>query len=170
MVPISPPILEASAKRAGELEVSSAKPNDAYWSQTVHLAPGWYHFTASVRAEGIPQNSSGANISILEDGITSPHLRGTTDWQTVGFYLKVGDPGADVVLACRLGGFASLNTGKAFCRDLQAVKVEAPPASAEAAFKYDLDTIRHPLGTAAARARLRLGVTAAARSRWCWSC
>jgi hypothetical protein len=129
-----------------ELEVSSAKPNDAYWSQTVHLGPGWYHFTANIRAQGIPTNSSGANISVVEDGITSPHLRGTTDWQPVGFYLKVGDPGADVVLACRLGGFASLNTGKAFCRDLQAVKVDAPPASADAAFKYDLDTIRHPLG------------------------
>jgi len=130
-----------------ELEVSSKQPNDAYWAQTVHLGPGWYHFTANVRAEGIPQNSSGANISILEDGITSPHLRGTTDWQTLGFYLKVGDPGADVDLACRLGGFASLNTGKASCRNLQAVKVDAPPASADAAFKYDLDTIRHPLGT-----------------------
>ena len=133
-----------SPSAPSQLEVSSAKANDAYWAQTIHLAPGWYHFMASVRAEDIPQNSSGANISILEDGITSPHLRGTTDWQTIGFYLKVGDPGAEVALACRLGGFASLNTGKAFCRDLRAVKIDAPPANAEAAFKYDLDVIRHP--------------------------
>jgi len=127
-----------------ELEVSSAKANDAYWAQTVHLGPGWYHFTANVRAEAIPQTSSGANISVLEDGITSPHLRGTTDWQTIGFYLKVGEPGADVDFACRLGGFSSLNIGKAVCRNLQAVKIEAPPANAEATFKYDLDAIRRP--------------------------
>lgn len=139
-----------------ELEVSSTKANDAYWAQTVHLAPGWYHFTASVRAEAIPQNSSGANISILEDGITSPHLRGTSDWQTIGFYLKVGDSGAEVALACRLGGFASLNTGKAFCRDLRAVKIDAPPANAEAAFKYDLDVIRHPAGMPQAAAKTSL--------------
>ena len=132
--------------KASELKVSSTKANDAYWAQDIHLAPGWYHFTASVRAEGIPQESSGANISILEDGITSPHLRGTVDWQTTGFYLKVGDPGADVSLACRLGGFSSLNTGKAFCRDLRAIKIDAPPANADAAFTYDLDLIRHPAG------------------------
>ncbi len=127
---------------AGELEISSSKPNDARWAQSVHLGPGWYHFTADIRTEGVgqDQNLGGACLSILEDGIVSQQLRGTNNWQTVGLYLKVGESSADVQVACRLGGYASLNTGKVFCRNLQAVKIAAPPA--DAASKYDLDLIR----------------------------
>jgi hypothetical protein len=122
------------------IEISSAKPNDAYWVQTVHLKPGWYHFTASIRAESVPDRAVGANLSIVEDGIISRQLRGTTDWQTVGFYLKAGAHGADVPLACRLGGFANLNTGKAFCRDFRVTRVAAPPPNAP--YAYDVDAIR----------------------------
>ena len=124
----------------GEIEVVNAKPNDSYWAQTVHLAPGWYRFNAEVKAEDIPTTASGANISITEDGITSPHLHGTTDWQSVEFYLKVGKSSGDVNLACRLGGFASLNTGKAFCRNINAVAVDGPPQGATSV--YDLDVAR----------------------------
>jgi hypothetical protein len=133
-----------------ELEISSTEPNDAYWGQTVHLNAGWYHFTASLRAEGIPLDNVGANLSILEDGIISPQLHGTTDWQTVGFYLKAGDSGADVLLACRLGGFASTNRGKMSCRNIRAVPLSQAPTSAS--FTYDLDAIRGPAAPASAAA------------------
>jgi hypothetical protein len=70
-----------------ELEISSSKPNDARWAQPVHLGPGWYHFTADIRTEGVgqDQNLGGACLSILEDGIVSQQLRGTNNWQTVGW-------------------------------------------------------------------------------------
>ncbi len=123
----------------GELTIFNAQPADAHWSQSVHLSSGWYHLTASMRAEGIPRSNCGANLSLLEDGIISVPLYGTTDWRTVDFYLKVGKSGADVVLACRLGGFSSMNTGKAFCRDLRVVKIDQPPADATPS--YDLDVI-----------------------------
>jgi len=124
-----------------ELEISSVQPNDARWAQSLHLGPGWYHFTAEIRAEGVGENpnTGGACLSVLEDGIVSQQLRGTTNWQNVGFYLKVGQASADVQIACRLGGFASLNTGKVFCRNLQGVKVAEAFAGATT---YDLDQIR----------------------------
>jgi 4-amino-4-deoxy-L-arabinose transferase-like glycosyltransferase len=122
-----------------EVEISSVTPNDASWIQKVHLAPGWYHFTASMRTENVPSGKTGAYISILEDGIVSDFLYGTSDWRELGFYLKAGPAGADVVFGCRLGGYSSLNIGKAFCRDLSAVKVAAPPANA--IHKYELDVI-----------------------------
>jgi hypothetical protein len=125
----------------GEVEVVSSLLNDARWTQTIHLASGWYHFTASIRSEGVGAEHTGANLSLLDDGIISPQLHGTTDWQTVGFYLKVGPSGADVTLACRLGGYASLNVGKVFCRGLKGVRVEEPPG--EATPQYDLDVIRN---------------------------
>ena len=130
-----------SGNGPGELEVSNLKGNDARWIQKLHLAPGWYHFTAGMRAEGVPSDATGGNLSIIEDGIISDQVHGNTDWTPVGFYLKVGAAGADVVLGCRAGGFAGLNTGKVFCRDVKGVKVDEPPADAN--FKYDLDSIRN---------------------------
>ena len=129
-------------RATNELEISSTKPNDARWAQSVHLDPGWYHFTADIRTEGVGQdpNLGGGCLAILEDGIVSQQLRGTNNWQTMGLYLKVGNSSADLQVACRLGGYASLNTGKVFCRNLQAVKIAAPPANA--APEYDLDQIR----------------------------
>jgi hypothetical protein len=73
------------------------------------LEPGWYHFTGAVRAEAVPLGTTGANLSLLEDGIISEQINGTTDWREVSFYLKVGESGADIIVACRLGGFAGLN-------------------------------------------------------------
>jgi hypothetical protein len=130
-----------SGNGPGELEISNLKGNDARWIQKLHLGPGWYHFTASMRAEGVPSDNTGGNLSIIEDGMISDQVHGNTDWTPVGFYLKVGAAGADVVLGCRAGGFAALNTGKVFCRDVKGVKVAEPPADTN--YKYDLDTIRN---------------------------
>ena len=94
-----------------------------------------------MRSEDVTSDNTGANLSVIEDGIISDQLHGTTDWTTVGFYLKAGTGGADVVLGCRSGGFAGLNTGKVFCRDVKGVKVDQPPA--DTAYKYDLDVIRN---------------------------
>jgi hypothetical protein len=123
-----------------ELEIDNIKPNDCHWTQIVHLNLGWYLFTAEVRAEGVPNEHAGANLSSLEDGIISTPISGTTDWKTLGFYLKVGQAGADLPIACRLGGYSSPNTGKAFFRNIAGAKVDSP--SQENIPRYDLDTIR----------------------------
>jgi hypothetical protein len=129
-----------SGKGPAELQIDNIKPNDCHWTQIVHLDPGWYLFTAEVRAEGVPSEHAGANLSSLEDGIISTPISGTTDWKTLGFYLKVGQAGADLPIACRLGGYSSPNTGKAFFRNITGIKVNAP--SQENIPRYDLDTIR----------------------------
>jgi hypothetical protein len=123
------------------IEVKNAKPNDSYWFQKIHLAEGWYYLSASIRAEGVPPEGVGVNLSIIEDGMISEQFHGTTDWKKVGFYLKIGSAGAELPLGCRLGGFANLSTGKAFCRDLQVARIDSPPATATFP-KYDLDAIR----------------------------
>ena len=79
---------------AGELEISSVEAQRrALGADRFISSPGWYHFTAEIRAEGVGQdpNLGGACLSVLEDGIVSQQLRGTNNWQTVGLYLKVGD-------------------------------------------------------------------------------
>jgi hypothetical protein len=122
-----------------ELEIYNIKPNDSHWTQTVHLEQGWYLFTASVRTEGIPAGNAGANLSSLVDGIISSPLSGTTGWKTIGFYLKIGKAGFDVPIACRLGGYSSPNTGKAWFRNITGTRVDAPTQPDMP--RYDLDTI-----------------------------
>jgi hypothetical protein len=125
----------------GQLQISSAKGNDARWIQNLHISPGWYYFTADLRSENVADNNTGASIGLMEDGVISQQLHGTRDWTKVGFYLKAGEHGADIVLDCRLGGFASLNTGKMACRNFKGIKVQSPPDNDTP--RYDLDVIRN---------------------------
>jgi len=124
----------------GQLEVNAIKPNDARWMQSLTLAPGWYHLSAEVRTENVGTKETGATISIMEDGAMSPDIRGTTGWQTVGLYLHVGGSGADVEVALRVGGYGSLNSGRAFFRNVHAEKITSPPPGATPV--YDLTAIR----------------------------
>ena len=124
----------------GQLEVDAIKANDARWMQSLTLSPGWYRFSAEIRTQKVGTEATGATISIMEDGAMSPDIRGTADWQSVHLYLLVGKAGADVEVALRVGGFGSLNTGKAFFRNIHAEKLEALPPSATPA--YDLAEIR----------------------------
>jgi len=126
--------------KAGELSVTNVKPNDARWAQSLNLASGWYRFSADLRALNVGKDATGASLSIMEDGITSPDLKGTTGWQRVELYLKIGSKGADLELACRVGGYGSLNTGTVMCRDIRMERVAAPPADARSVF--DLEKIR----------------------------
>jgi hypothetical protein len=126
-----------------ELIVNNLQPNDARWLQTLSLGPGWYYVGAEVRAEEVPSNAAGAYVSLNEDGINSADLHGVADWRRLGLYLKVGAHGADVDVALRLGGFGSLNTGRAFFRDARVVKLDVPPAGAAPIF--DLSAVRRSL-------------------------
>jgi len=123
-----------------ELEVDNLKPNDARWMQSMALQAGWYYISAEVRAENVPPDKTGANISLLEDGVMSRDLRGTTDWQRVGFYVKIGPHGADVEVGLRVGGFSNLNRGTGFFRDARVERIAELPTGAAPVF--DLEAIR----------------------------
>jgi hypothetical protein len=123
-----------------EVELVSYRDNDARWLQTVALGPGWYYISAEARTEGILAARTGANVSVLEDGIQSDDLRGTNAWQRLGLYLKVGAGGADVDVALRLGGYMNLTRGRVFFRDASVVRLDSPPSGATRV--YDLGQIR----------------------------
>jgi len=123
-----------------ELMIDNLQPNDARWLQTLTLGPGWYYVGAEARTELVPLNAAGASVSLDEDGINSPDIHGSADWQRLGLYIKVGAHGADIDVALRLGGFGSLNTGRAFFREARMVKLDALPANAAPVF--DLTAVR----------------------------
>jgi hypothetical protein len=123
------------------LEILSTEANDARWEQNVRLAPGWYFFTAELRTEDVGPGGTGGCLSLIDHGVFVSHeLRGTTDWQKVGFYLKAAQPNDTADLACRLGGFGALNTGRLFCRQFDLSKIAEPPD--DGLPRFDLAAIR----------------------------
>src|SRR5579871_6437164 len=68
-------------RQPADLSIWNYQPADSRWEQTVHLKPGWYHFTASARTENVGELDTGANISIMESWILSRHVRGTGYWE-----------------------------------------------------------------------------------------
>jgi hypothetical protein len=126
-----------------ELLIDNLQANDARWLQTLALEQGWYYVGAEVRTEQVPPDAVGATVSLDEDGINSPDLRTDSGWRNLGFYLKVGAHGADVDIALRLGGFGSLNTGRAFFRNARVVKLVTLPIDAKPVF--DLSAVRRSL-------------------------
>ena len=126
--------------KPSEMEVDNLQANDGRWMQPLTVPPGWYQLSVDVRTENVGAKESGASMSVMEDGIMSADIHGTTDWQRVTLYLKVGGHGADIDVALRVGGFGSLNTGKAFFRNASMVAIDAPPPSATPT--YDLNAIR----------------------------
>ena len=120
-----------------QLEVDNLKANDARWEQAVSLPGGFYYLSAEVRTENVGANADGASISIMSDGMMSPLVRGTSDWQRVGFYFRVGPHGADIDVALRVGGYGSLNSGRGFFRDARLVRVEQLPAAATPFYDWD---------------------------------
>ena len=123
-----------------ELIVANLQPNDARWLQTLSLGPGWYYIGAEARTEGVPSTAAGASVSLDEDGVNSADLHDNADWQRLSLFLKVGAHGADIDVTLRLGGFGSLNTGRASFRHARVVKLETLPANAAPVF--DLLAVR----------------------------
>jgi hypothetical protein len=132
--------MRPQAGHGGEVEVDTHRDNDARWVQQVSLTPGWYYISAEARTVGVQRTFTGANVAVLEDGISSVDLRNDSDWRRLGFYLKIGPQGADVDVALRLGGYMNLTRGRAFFRDARVEQVSGLPAGADRVF--DLDEIR----------------------------
>jgi hypothetical protein len=130
----------AAAPNVSELEVNNIEANDGRWMQSLTLKEGWYELSAEVRTENVGAKETGASVSVLEDGVMSADLHGTVGWQRLSLYLKVGKEGADIDVGLRVGGFGSLNTGKAFFRNARLIKINAPPPQATPTF--DLAEIR----------------------------
>jgi hypothetical protein len=113
----------------GVLAIKSSQPNDARWAQNVPVSPGtWYQVTGWIRAEDVGSAAMGAYISLMDTFDNSRDLRGSSVWQPVGFWVKTGALETSLTIACRLGGYSSLNTGTAQCAGISVVAAGMPRA------------------------------------------
>lgn len=114
----------------GVLAMTSTRPNDARWVQSVPVSPGtWYQVSGWVRAEDVGAQALGVYLSVMDTFYNSRDLRGTSDWQEVGFWVKTGSLETSLPLACRLGGYSSLNAGTAACAGISVVAAGTPRAN-----------------------------------------
>ncbi len=138
----------------GVLGIANKGRNYASWHQALIIRPGIYQVSAEARVEdAMPHEGGGANIAISTyDGIVliSKHLQGTTDWQTLSFFLKENRWGDTTELLCQLGVSGNGDTGRASFRNIKVVAVASmPPAGADsfdlgAIRKLDKDPLRQP--------------------------
>jgi hypothetical protein len=113
----------------GVLSLSSTQPNDARWVQSVPVSPStWYQVTGWVRAENVGAQTMGAYLAVMDTFHNSRDVRGTTGWMPVGFWIKTGGLETSLKVACRLGGYSSLNIGLAQCTGISVVAAGAPRA------------------------------------------
>ena len=124
------------------ISISSALPNDAWWTQPVSgLVPsGRYLVTAWIKGEDIVMETgghSGASIGALDTWDSSAHLlTGTFDWTPVSCYL-FADAAGRITVTCRLGHHGSLTTGTAWFDD---VRLEYAPVLMSPALFWGIDS------------------------------
>jgi dolichyl-phosphate-mannose-protein mannosyltransferase len=127
----------------GVLGISNSSRTFSSWHQAQMLRPGVYRVSAEARVEGAMPHEGGANIAISTyDGIQliSNHLQGTTDWQTVSFFLIEDRWGDTTELLCQLGESGYPDTGRASFRNIKVIEVSSPPPMG--AVRFDLSGIR----------------------------
>ncbi len=121
----------AGAAGIGTIGISSLQPNDARWIQTVPVTPSKSYWVSGwIRTENVGEGGGlGGYITIMDRPYISGDIRGTHDWQRVGFWAKAGPGETTLELACRLGGYSALNTGTAYFTGISFEEVETFPVS-----------------------------------------
>jgi len=120
-----------SASGIGVVTIENKSPNDSGWVQNIPVTPStWYRVSGWVRAENVGSEHLGAYVSVMDTFFNSQDLRGTEPWQQVMLWVKTKPLETSLRIGCRLGGYSSLNTGKA---EFTMISVEAagtPPTGA----------------------------------------
>ena len=114
--------------QVGVITITSKQPNDARWTQNVPVSPStWYRISGWVKTEGVGEKTIGGYLSVMNSFNNTAELRGTQDWRQVGMWVKTSGLETTLPIACRLGGYASLNTGTASCTAISVEAAGSPP-------------------------------------------
>ncbi|HZR85015.1 MAG TPA: hypothetical protein VFD92_28225 [Candidatus Binatia bacterium] len=98
----------------GVLAIENRVANDGGWVQTVPVSPStWYRLSGWVRSEDVGDDHLGAYLSVMDTFYNSQELHGTQPWQQLSLWVKTRPLETSLRVGCRLGGYSSLNTGRA---------------------------------------------------------
>ena len=113
--------------------LENVEANHSRWTQTVSVKPkAIYKISGYVKAEQIGPDATGAHFFIDGVAVTYPDVKDTNGkWAYVYFYAKTGKDQKSITFGASLGGYGSINTGKAYFDDVSVEKVSKAPAGAE---------------------------------------
>ncbi|QJD83036.1 phospholipid carrier-dependent glycosyltransferase [Cohnella herbarum] len=111
--------------------IESLQPNDAKWTQTVSVEPDTlYKLSGWVRVARIDnEGATGANLSVLGIGTTSPDKKSASgSWELLELIGRTGAEQLQLTVAVRIGGYGSLNSGKADFDDFRMERLDEAPS------------------------------------------
>lgn len=132
-------ILDGSEARSGSKSalIISNIATDARFKQEIKAkANTYYKLSCWIKTENIGAEAKGANISV--DGITDTSLdiRGTNNWQQVELYGKTDKKQKSFTITLGIGGYGSLNTGKAWFDDVSVEELSKLPEGKQSVNLY----------------------------------
>jgi len=113
--------------------IENSKMDDAKLVQTIKVSPNsLYSISCWVKAQVIDKNAKGANIGVVGLIDTSQDFKDTQgQWQYVELYGRTGQDQTELQVNVGVGGYGSVNAGKATFDDLSVKKVDTVPAGAK---------------------------------------
>ncbi|MFX3631645.1 MAG: phospholipid carrier-dependent glycosyltransferase [Candidatus Pristimantibacillus sp.] len=113
--------------------IENKQPNHSKWVQKIAVNPNaYYHITGWIKVSGASDAASGANIFIAGVQGAFPQFKNTEgEWKQVEFYGQTASDQKELQLAASLGGYGSLNTGRALFDDFSMVEVDSVPNGVE---------------------------------------
>ncbi len=112
--------------------VESFVPDHAAFTQLIRVKEdSIYKISGWIKTENVGRDNKGANIGIEGKMDSSKDIRGSRDrWKLVELYMRTGEDVTSFKLMLGLGGYGSLNTGKAFFDEIVVKEVENVPGGA----------------------------------------
>ena len=128
------------------LTIESFKPNDAKLVQNLRVKPNTvYKLSCWVKASGVGAVSKGANLTVIGILDTSRDVRDTLgQWEFVELYGRTGRQQREMAVTVRIGGYGSLNTGRASFDDVVVEEVKRVPPGTNVV-SYFREEPRQPL-------------------------
>jgi Gpi18-like mannosyltransferase len=107
-------------------------PNDSRAQQQIKVSGNrFYKLSCWIKTENVGLDAKGANLSIEGLINTSKDIQATAGWEQVEIYGKTGDRQTSFVLTLGVGGYNSLNQGRAWFDDVLVEEVDSIPSDKE---------------------------------------
>ena len=128
-------VIETGKAHSGRNYVSiiSDTPNDAQLIQSIPVKSDTnYRVSGHIMTENVGEDNVGANLSVLDQMFISKDIKGTSGkWEYVEFYIAVKKNVKKVDFCLRLGGYGSVNKGKASFDDISFEETGRIPKGAD---------------------------------------
>ncbi len=113
--------------------LENKEANHSRWTQVITVKPkSTYKLSGYVKTEQIGPDAAGAHFFVDGVAVSYPEVKDTGGkWAYISFYAKTGKDQKSITFGASLGGYGSINTGKAYFDDVSVEKVSKAPSGAE---------------------------------------